>query len=824
MRLTLLLFSTTFLLFLQSLNAQRPGNRGAGNRPELSPDTGALAGKAVDAGDDAEIAFANVIIYQAGTETMQDGGITNDGGRFFIKDLPYGSYDVVISFVGYTDAKKENITIDADNRVGRVGRVALMTGTALETVEVTAEKSEITFGLDKKTFNVEKQITSTGGTAEDVLRNIPSITFDTDGNLSLRGTSNVRILINGKPSALTGAGRNAVLEQIPASTIKDVEVLTNPNAKYDPDGTGGIINIITKKQNRAGFNLQTALNIGTRNKYDGNINLNWRVGKFNTFLNYAGRYGEYFRERTSRRTQTFADTAFTRNSYNYSLSTRTSHTVKGGAEYFFSPQASLTASVTYNPSSRTGISDGEGEFIDATGNLTDTSVQRGSNNETETDMEYDVNYFHRFKKEGQELSISARYSTSTETEFGVENEQFFDINGVNYNFFGNEVLEDESSSRLRTQIDYVHPVGKKGKIETGYQVTAQNIDNEYLFDGLDDVSRDYELDNRFIYDEQIHALYGIYTGEKSKFAYSFGLRAEQALTDAESVNAENPFFSNDYFRLYPSGSISYKTGEKSTVQASYSRRVNRPRSRSLNPFQQVRDSLNFRQGNPELLPEFINSYEINYLVYSKKGTFSAGLYYRKTNDVISRFQEIRDNGIVISTWTNLESAQNYGIEIVGTYRPAKYLRFTANTNIYRTVINGENVESDLTNSGYLASGRVSANVTFLKATEFQIASFMRSAGVGVQGNYRPVSSIDLALKQPILKGKGEITLRVSDPLNTRDFEIDIDQPNLDQYFKFKRESRILFLGFSYALRQDKSKRRRGGERRGGGGGGEDADF
>lgn len=822
MRLTLLLFSIFFLSFLQTINAQRPGGGRGGKMSELTPDTGALVGKAVDAKNDAEVAFANVLIYQAGTETMQDGGITNESGRFFVKDLPYGSYDVVVSFVGYTDTKKENITIDADNRVGRVGRVVLMTGTALETVEVTAEKSEITFGLDKKTFNVEKQINATGGNAEDVLRNIPSVTFDTDGNLSLRGTSNVRILINGKPSALTGAGRNAVLEQIPASTIKDVEVLTNPNAKYDPDGTGGIINIITKKQNRAGFNLQTTLNIGSRNKYDGNVNLNWRVGKFNTFFNYAGRYGEYFRERTSRRTQTFADTAFTRNVENYSLSTRTSHTVKGGAEYFISPQASITGSVTYNPSTRSSDADGEGEFIDAVGNLTDTSLTRSDSDEDESDLDYDLTYFHRFKREGQELSISGRYSTSTETEFEVENENFFDLDGVNYNFFGNEVLEDESSSRLRTQIDYVHPVGEKAKIETGYQVTAQHIDNDYFFNGLDEVSKNYDLSNRFIYDEQVHALYGIYSNEKNKFAYSFGIRAEQALVDAESVNAENPFFSNDYFELYPSGSVSYKVSEKATVQASYSRRVNRPRSRSLNPFVQVRDSLNFRRGNPELLPEFINSYEVNYLVYSKKGTFSTGLYYRKTNDVISRFQDVRDNGVVFSTWRNLTSAQNYGLEIVGTYRPSKKLRFTANTNIYRSVINGENLESDLTNSGYLASGRVSGNYTFKTKTELQIASFFRSAGVGVQGNYRPVSSIDIALKQPVLKGKGEITLRVSDILNTRDFEIDIDQAGLDQYFRFKRESRIVFLGFSYALRQDKSRRGRGGERRGGGDDG--ADF
>ena len=817
-----LLFSIFTFLLLHSLNAQRP-DRG-GQRPNLTPGTGALAGMVADAVTQEPVAFANVIAYAAGTSEMKDGTTTNENGRFFIKDLPYGTYDVVISFVGYADLKKESISTDEESRIGRVGRVFLEQGNQLEEVEVTAEKNEITFGLDKKTFSVEKQITATGGTAEDVLRNIPSVTFDNDGNVSLRGTSNIRILVNGKPSALTSGGANTVLQQIPASSIKDVEILTNPNAKYDPDGMGGIINIITKRQNKAGFNLQTALNIGTRNKYDGSINLNWRVGKFNTFFNYGGRYGEYFRERTSNRTQAQGDSTFTRNSYFRSETTRISHNIRGGAEYFFSPKTSLTGSVAVSPSSRTGAGRGEGEFINEVGILTDTSVETDRDDETETDIEYDLNFNKRFQVEGRELTVSARYSESEEIENESSNEDFFDLNGVNYNFFGNNSMTVETQYNLRTKIDYVHPFENDHKLETGYQTSLQHTDNDYMYEGLDEVSRTYDLSNRFIYDEEIHSLYAIFSGEKGKLKYSGGLRAEQAYITATLADGGSEPFLNPYFRLYPSGSVSYAMSESTALQVSYSRRVNRPRSRALNPFIQVRDSLNFRQGNPELLPEFINSFELNYLTYTEKGTFSTGLYFRQTNDIISRLQDFDpQTGITTSTWVNLTSGKSYGIEIVGTYRPAKRVRLSANTNIYRSVIDGNNIETDLSNAGYLASGRVAINVGFAKDFDLQISSFFRSRGVSVQGTYAPIYSMDIALKKEVLKGKGAVTFRISDPLNTRDFEIDIDRPGLQQYFKFKRESRIAFLGFTYSLRKEKRRRGQRGER-GERGGGDDMDF
>ena len=824
MRLSRLLLSTICVFFLQISYAQRPGG---GQRPELAPNTGALAGMVMDGSTDEGVGFANVIAYAAGTETMKDGTTTNEMGRFFIKDLPYGSYDIIISFVGYADKKVENITITAEKRVGRVGSITMDAGNDLETVEVTAEKNEITFGLDKKTFNVEKQINSTGGTAEDVLKNIPSITFDVDGNISLRGTANVRILINGKPSAMTGSGRQAVLDQIPAGSIKDVEVMTNPNAKYSPEGMGGVINIITKKQNKAGFNTRVALNVGTRNKFDGNISLNWRVGKFNFFSSYAGRTGEYFGERTSNRTQTLVDTTFTRNKNSYSNRIRTSHNIKGGLEYFFNTKTTLTGSVTYNPGSRKETGDANTDFFNDVKVLTDKSILLESGNETELDMEYDLSFRRRFKKEGQELTMSARYSTSQENEFEESNEAFQNLDGIVYDNFAFETKEDESSKRIRGQVDYIHPFENKMKLETGYQTEIKMIDNDYDYNGLDELSQSYELDNRFIYDEQIHALYGILSGESGKFGWSGGLRAEQALVTAELADEPNGVFNNPYFRLYPSGSASFKLSEVSTLQASYSRRVNRPRSRSLNPFIQIRDTLNLSQGNPKLLPEFINSYEINYLTFTPKGTFSIGAYYRKTKDIISRIQDVDSQpGKVISTWANLTSGESYGLEIVGTYRIKKWASFSANANIYRSVIDGSNIETDLANSGYLASGRVSANFTISKGLDLQLSSFMRSKGVSVQGSYAPIMSMDIAVKKEILKGKGALTFRLSDPFNTRDFEINIDRTSLEQYLRFKRESRIAYLGFSYSLRQE--KRKRGGSRgqrgSGGGGGGSDIEF
>lgn len=817
-----------FFLFQMNSFAQRPTN--GGQMPELAPNTGAFGGVVIDGISEENIAFANVIAYQTGTQTMVDGTTTNEQGRFMIKNLPYGRYDVIISFIGYEDKKIENQTLSEENRFVKLTKIALEYGSkSLDEVEVTAEKSDITFQLDKKTFNVEKQLNSTGGNAEDVLKNIPSVSFDNDGNVSLRGSSNVRVLINGKPSALTGSSRNAVLQQIPASSIKDVEVLTNPNAKYDPDGTGGIINIITKKQNRQGFNTRVEFNLGTINKYSGSLNLNYRVGKFNMFGNYSGDYKESWREITRDKSQTIytdstysmVDSMFAWNSDSRSENTRISHNIQLGTEYYFSTKSSITGSVTFNPQSRSSEGSGTLDRLDEDGIKQQYTIENDESKDEEMNMEYNLDFNKRFEKEGQELTMGARYSASTEAEEEYEREDFYTLDNIAFDFFGNETMTNENYTNTRLQADYVHPLNNGDKLEMGYQSNIQNINNDYVFNGLDSVSKDYRLSNRFVYDEAVHALYGIFSKKSKKISYSLGVRAEQAYIKADLLDDSADPFVNPYFQLYPSGSINYKLTEKGAIQASYSRRVNRPRSRSLNPFLQVRGPLTYFQGNPELQPEFIDSYEVNYLQFSEKGTFSAGLFYRYTDNIISRLQENNLlTGATTLTWQNLASGQSYGIELVKTFRPNRKVSISANVSAYRSVLNGSNLETDLSNAGYLVTGRVNANFTVWKDLTLQVTGFGRSPGVSIQGRYKSMLSTDISFKKPVLKGKGAITLRFSDPFNTRDFEIDIERPGLEQYFKFKRESRIVYLGFSYSLRQEKRKRgdRRSGSRGQNGGG------
>ncbi|MEM1219911.1 MAG: carboxypeptidase regulatory-like domain-containing protein, partial [Bacteroidota bacterium] len=303
-----IVYLLVLLLGSQPLNGQRPGG---GQRPPLPPGKGAIAGKLMDSSTDEAIAYANVLVYPSGDSVLLTGVTSRENGMFIVRPLDFGSYRIVVNYIGYEDLILEDVTISEESKMARLGPVRLFAGAnQLTEVEVTAEREAIEFGLDKKVFNVEKNLGNVGGDALEVLKNIPSITLDTEGNVSLRGSQNVRILVNGKPSGLSGLDRRAILEQIPASTILRVEVLTNPSAKYDPEGTAGIINIVTKNQNKKGFNLTSQVNIGTRDKYNAAIGINQRVGKFNVFASYNYRYDDRFRAGARTRTNFFFDDPF----------------------------------------------------------------------------------------------------------------------------------------------------------------------------------------------------------------------------------------------------------------------------------------------------------------------------------------------------------------------------------------------------------------------------------------------------------------------------------------------------------------------------------
>mgnify|MGYP001795841749 CR=1 FL=1 len=818
-------------LFVGGLIAQRPGGgqRPGGPRLELADDTGAFVGRVADEQSEEPILLANVLVYQAGTEDLIGGTTTNERGFFAVKDLEYGEYDVEISYLGYEDWRREGIQIMAEQRVGRIGRVFLGAGSStLEEVEVTAERAAVEFGLDRKVFNVEQDIASSGGTAEDLLRNIPSVTVDLDGNISLRGSTNVRILINGKPSALAGMDRQGFLQQLAAGTIQRIEVLTNPSAKYDPEGMGGIINIITKQQNRQGFNVQTSVNIGTNDKYNGNVNLNYRVGKFNLTTGYSYNNDNRWFRGERFRTTNLADTFWIQDQQVDGDRQRLSHTFLGGVEYFLGKRSSIAVKGNYSDQERENSSSRNNRFL----GFNDVPLFNSLRTEVGTDegdsWEVSLDFRQRFRNEGQELNFSVQRSERN----GIESESFFeDFTNMDGAVIASQRQinpQDEGNDNWLIQLDYSQDLGEETKLEAGGRVTLRGvfIDNEVLdFDPT--LSEFVELEtfsNAFLYQEDVYAAYGIVKGKVGKWEWQAGLRAEQTNTTAELQEPTVESFPNDYFSLFPSGFLTYQMTEQTGIQLNYSRRINRPRFRSLNPFVDFGDPLNPRSGNPYLLPEFINSFELNYLRSMEKGTLTLGAYLRQINDMITRINEPDPvTGVNLRTFANLNRGRNYGLEFVGTIRPAKKLQIITSGNAYRTEIFGTNQETELDVDGYQFSARLQTMYTLGKDWGLQLTGFYRSPGVRPQGEMRALYSIDFGVRKPILKGKGTITLRASDLFNTRRWSFFTEAGGITNDATFQRESRIAYIGFNYSLRQDKNQRRRGNRQRGSGGM-DDVDF
>ncbi len=822
-----------FGLISFALFSQPPGRgRGGEGRMKLAPNKGAIAGKILDESTGLGIGFASIAVFKTGTEEMVAGENSKENGRFFLKDLNYGIYDLKINFLGYKPFLKEKIELNADNRFGRVGQIYLQEDAQqLDEVEVTAKREMVQFGLDKRVFNVDKDLGAVSGDATEILKNLPSVEVDIDGNVSLRGNSNVKIFVNGRPSALTGLGRTAILQQIPANIIKRIEVMTNPSAKYSPEGQTGIINIITKKQNKQGFNLNATASYDSYRSKQAALNLNYRIGKFNLFSNYSYRNGRRLR-RGFIDTDNFLPTIDFEEINFDADGFRTSHTFTGGFEYYFNARSVLSLSSTYSP--RESYTNGINtyNFFDSEKVLTERSEREDKDTEEEENFDYSATYNKTFNNEDQTLTLMASFAQSEELELEQFEEDFFDANGnlTPQQLRQNTPVFDEDSKWL-LQGDYTQKLKSNLKFETGYRVTIADRSSDYERNDFDFSKNEFikndTFTNIFKYDEDVYAVYGLVSGNEGKIEYSFGLRAEQAFT---ASNLEDQRFTiiekfpieNNYFKLYPTAAIAYPLSENGKVQLNYSRRVNRPRGRQLNPAIDISNPTNWRVGNPFLKPEFINSYEIGYLKSFEKGTFNTNFFFRDVNDAFGRFLDLTSvPNVNISTTDNFESRQDYGVELIGSFRQKKWLSMNGSLSGYWQTVDAGEVLDGATSSGFQWSGRVVSNFTVWKDMSIQWMVFYRSKAATPQGTRYPFVWTDLALRKPILKKRGSITVKLSDPFNSRKFRFDLETPSTLMRRQFQRPGQAVSLAFSYQFGEQDRKKRRRGSRGGFEGGGEE---
>ena len=787
-----------FTKFTFAQTNSKPQGTGSGNN-----NTALISGIVHDSLSDNPVEYANVVLYSLKDSQLVNGCISDNKGKFFIEKVSPGKYFLKVSFMGYK-TYKTNLVITPKINEYKMDVIYLKdASSSMKEVTIIGERPLIEYKLDKKVVNVDKNINTAGGTALDVLQNVPSVTVDFDGSVSMRGTTNVTILIDGRPSGLTGTK----LEQIPASAIESIEIITNPSAKFNPEGMGGILNIKLKKKKEKGLNGLVSANIGTGNKYNGSLNLNYSKNKFNFFGSYDYRKNERKGYGDMNRVTYYNDTASYLIQHDNFLMERLSNNIKLGLDYAITRKDKISFTWFYSRGNNQDNETSNSSIFDE--NHIFSEYYENSNLEDGHDQSFDytLNYKRTFARRYQELTADIIYSTSADDELSDIKLQEFNLDFTPKNFTPNlqNSLNNMKSKRLTIQMNYVHPLKGESKIEMGLQSINRNNDNDYYYKNFNYSDSQWEIDsnftNRFIYDDKVQAIYGTYSKVYKKLSAQAGLRLEGAFITADSRSL-NKVFHRDYFSAFPSLHITRKFEKAGQdVQLSYSRRINRPDMHSLNPYIDKSDPLSYRYGNPELKPEYINSYELGHTKYWKSTSLYTNLFYRQINDVIKRVVFLDSNGIINMTADNLSSGQSYGVEFVYDQKITKWWKATANFSYFRTIIKGDNSNTNLTNDNYSWTSSINTSMMLPKSIALQINGFYRGPIIQPQGEMKQMYSVDIALKKDIFKEQGTITFRLSDIFNTMKFTMVSKGEGFEGEYLRKRQTRVAYFGFTYKINQ-----------------------
>ncbi len=767
------------------------------------------------------LSYATFSLYNQADSSLVNGTITDDAGLFELK-TEAGKYYAKIDFLSYQSLTLSDLEIKK-GAILDLGTVELSTASAtLNEVVVQAEKSTMQMALDKRIFNVGKDLGNSGNTAADILDNIPSVSVDVEGNVSLRGSTGVRILIDGKPSGLMSFSGSEGLRLLQGNLIERVEIITNPSARYEGEGVGGIINIILKKDRRQGINGAFDVIVGYPANYGGAANVNFRKDKLNFFLNYGLTYsdspatGETYQE-TYRN-----DSLFIYDNTSERARIGFNNSVRGGLDYFFTDNDVLTASYTWRRSKGKRTSYLRyNDYLFNQENLTGFSDRTQDETEIEPNSEYALTYKKNFNREGHELTIDARYQDNWEDSDQDFVENVYNPDGsTKAATIYDHAYNYETDRMMLLQADYVHPFKKDGKFELGLRSSFRKMTNDYILEHLVDGEwvADPRLTNNFIYNENIHAAYALIGNKIQRFSFQLGLRLEYSdvTTELLQTNEINP---RDYLNLIPTAHFTYDLPKENAIQLSYSRRLRRPRYWDLSPFSTFTDNRNFFSGNPDLNPELTHSFEIGHIKYLESASISSSIYYRHTDGEFERIRTLGDDGITYTRPENLATEDAFGAEVTASYSPYKWWKLDGNFNFYRAITDGEVGEQSFYADTYGWDTRFTSRVTFWKDLDFQVRYHYRSRRQTTQGHRLPNYSLDIAISKDILKGNGTLTLNVSDLFNSRRWRGVSEGEGFYQYNDGQWRSRQANLTFSYRLHQQKKRGGRG--ERGGDFGGED---
>jgi outer membrane receptor protein involved in Fe transport len=731
---------------------------------------------------------------------------TTNGGQFTFQKIEAGKYKIVVKILGYKSKEVKTFSLKDNLNLGEI--IITQNNATLGEVLVSANKTSKASNIEKKEYSPNQLLNAQNASAAEVIGNIPSLAIGGESNsLSLRGDDNVTVLINGKISSLTGES----LSQIPASAIERVEVITNPTAKTNSEGSAGVVNIVLKKaynQLNSGF---IALSAGNNHKYNGQLGYNFSVSKFAFSTAYSFRYEEFYKDGLANRTffNNNSSTAFNQNSVGDQFNPN--HFFRLGAEYVINPYQTLifTGSISKkwqnDYETRNNINLGT---LKDTINLWDRLFWENDENTL-----FDATLSYSLKNPNNSNSLSIEYSingnnnnklSSFENRFNIKNNLV--DNSTNFNTIEN--LQTRITNVL--QVDYKMPVSKIFDLETGLRGSVRDFRFTNLYKDKNANGELIEvatLTNNFNYEENVYSLYGVVSSEwTEKLTSKIGLRLEQ--TNTKSTNFDTvPIYNYNYFNAFPSAIFNYKLNPKSNLSTSYSMRINRPSPGMLNPLQDVSDPQSQRFGNPELRPELVHSFEIGYgHEVNKKLNFSSSLYHKRSNNSITRFLQLDSLGVARVVIDNIGALNMSGWEWIVSYRPNKWFNLSFNANLSYNTLSYSNNGTLYENNYFNLQTRSVVNVKLPLDMDFQGIVFYKSPFNSPQGRIDYMSNVDLTIRKKILNQKGLITFGVTDILDDRRFEINVRDDYFTSYFFRKRESRIFTLGFRYNFGSDPSKK------------------
>ncbi len=753
-----------------------------------------VTGRVTDGQSNTPVEYANIVLRTVKSDSMVTGTVSDSVGFFRMKEIPMGSYIVEYSFIGYEKKRTGHVIIDRKKPKVELGELKLLPSSiSMDEVTITAEKTMMVNKIDRKVFNVQKDIQAQTGTVTDMLQTIPAISVDMDGNVSLRGSANVTVLVNGRPSVMTSS---ADLEQMPASLVDKIEVITNPSAKYRPDGTGGIINIILKKERKAGANAILGANAGNNSRFNTNLQLNYNTGKANIYGSYGFR--QDYRYRSGELTSQTIDTIENQSTYfeqSSSGSSRSvSHLVQLGSDWSMGKKDMAGISGTYNYRQNKRTNTDENLYKNNALQPEEQYTRSLNGKEGEQSGGLTAFYEHVFNREDENI-LRADIEYQQETE--IEDDYWTNVYTLPaYPQGQDHTKATNGTQELNLSVDYSRPIWKNASLEAGYQQIVQTSDQNQVVDHLNTESGTYFNDtaasNHFKSNQTVYALFGTLTCNWGKFTVMAGLRAEETTVNLQYITLDTMAKSN-YFALYPTVHLAIASG-KNEWQLNYSRRVNRPDGEDMNPVPEYRDPRNVFVGNPGLKPEDIHSLEFGYAFKPENFILIPTLFYRYKINGFTRVTTSLNDTVLITTIDNLAKDQSAGIDISGNAQIAKIINLNFSASGFYSQIDASNIGYSTVKSTFGWNAKLNASVNVTKSTLFQINGQYRSEVLTPQGFRRPTWVVNLGFRQDFWKKKLSLIATVSDLFNSQAMKNSISTPTLIQETTRRRDARAIYCG------------------------------